>query len=302
MKRLDVRSALKSALGPPNRRRGFILLAASAVAAAMVIGVAIRHGDTTGQQVPVGSLSTSSPVKSSASKPTPSTSPQPSSTLTAPQPSKAVTAPQPSKAVTAPQPSKAVTAPKPSNTVAIPPLSAATSATRVLNVRPVDASGHLAAGYTVQQVTSGECSPGSEIAAAAYRCFGTTDNGVHDPCWAEGSPAKSVLCMGSPWSTNVTRLRLSATLPTLSPPGPAAEPWGLLLANGLRCTAYQGAHDQFNGRVLDYYCGDPSTGPNVLRGIDRSQPTWLAQTVTRAGGGYAMGPTVAVATARYAKP
>ena len=204
-------------------------------------------------------------------------------------------------ASTSPRPSNTVTAPHPSSTVALPPTAAAASPTRVVHVRPVDASGHLAAGYLVQQVAPGACSPGSEVATSAYRCDGTANHVVYDPCWAEGSPAKSVLCLSSSWSTTPTRLTLSGTLTALPPPGPAVVPWGLQLANGLMCTVFQGAHDQFNGRIVDYYCGNLYTGPVVLRGIDLSRPIWLAQTATHAGGRYTMGPTVSVATAWYAK-
>ena len=266
---------------PPRRwMTGLIPLAASAAVAAMVVGVVILHGAPASHPVPEGSTSTSSPTNSPTPKPTASTPPQISST------------------VTAPQPSNAVTAPGPSNTVALPPTVAATSPTGVLNVRPVDASGHLAAGYFVQQVVSGGCSPGSDLGTSAYRCSGTTNHSVYDPCWAEGSPAKSVLCLDSPWSMSPTRLTLSGPLTALPPPGPVVPPWGLQLANGLKCTAYQGAHSQFNGRAVDYYCGGTYTGPVVLRGIDLSRPVWVVQTATPNGaGGYTMGPTVPVSTA-----
>ena len=265
---------------PPRRwMTALIPLAASVAVAAMVIAVVVLHGAPTSHPIPGGSTSTSSPTSSPTPTPTASTPAQTSS-------------------VTAPQPSTAVTAPRPSSTVALPPTVAATSPTQVLNVRPVDASGNLAAGYFVQQVVSGACSPGSDLGISAYRCSGTTNHSVYDPCWAEGSPAKSVLCLDSPWSMSPTRLTLSGPLAALPPPGPAVPPWGLQLANGLKCTAIQGAHGQFNGRVIDYYCGGTYTGPVVLRGIDVSRPGWVVQTATPNGaGGYTMGPKVSVSTA-----
>lgn len=266
----------------PTRRwmTALIPLAASVAVAAMVIGVVVLHSSPASHQVPEGSTSTSSPTNSPTPTPTASTPAQTPST------------------VTAPQPSSAVTAPRPSSTVALPPAVAATSPTQVLNVQPVDASGHLAAGYVVQQVVSGACSPGSDLGISAYRCSGTTNHSIYDPCWAEGSPAKSVLCLDSPWSTSPTRLTLSGPLTALPPPGPAVPPWGLQLANGLKCTAVQGAHGQFNGRAIDYYCGGTYTGPVVLHGIDLSRPVWVARTATPNGaGGYTMGPTVSVSTA-----
>jgi hypothetical protein len=95
-----------------------------------------------------------------------------------------------------------------------------------------------------------------------------------------------------------TRITLSGPLTALPPPGPVVPPWGLQLANALKCTAVQGAHGQFNGRVVDYYCGGTYTGPVVLRGIDLSRPVWVVQTATPNGaGGYTMGPKVSVSTA-----
>jgi len=170
-------------------------------------------------------------------------------------------------------------------------------------VRPVNAHHQLAAGYHVQHVFAGTCYPGSDIATAAYRCF-TTQHFVLDPCWAEGSGAKSALCLLEPWSTSVTRIKLSAHLQPLPPPGRAFEPWGLqlwVIHNGT-CLAFQGMHDQFNGRAVDYYCGPLSTGLVVLRGFDHSTQLWVAQTATRTHGVYRMGPKIAILTAYYAKP
>jgi hypothetical protein len=174
--------------------------------------------------------------------------------------------------------------------------------TTLTYVRPVNASHQLAAGYHVQHVFAGTCYPGSDIAAAAYRCF-TTQHFVFDPCWAEGALAKSVLCLLEPWSTSVTRIKLSAHLQPLPPPGRAFEPWGLqlwVIHNGT-CLAFQGTHDQFNGRAVDYYCGPLSAGLVVLRGINHSRPLWEAQTATRTHGVYTMGPRIAILTAYYAK-
>jgi len=186
---------------------------------------------------------------------------------------------------------------------------AAAASTVVLSVRPVNASRKLAAGYHVRQtyVTSrggvpGGCWAGSTVARAAYRCF-TTNNLVIDPCWAEGSPARSVLCMGSPWSTDITRLRLSGHLDPLPRPRGHVEPWGLRLANGWACVAGQGTHDQLNGRVVFYNCDGWRSGRVVLLGLDRSRPRWLAQTAVRSPrGAYRMGPNVAVVTAWHARP
>jgi hypothetical protein len=170
---------------PPQRwRRGLIPLAASLAVAGVLIGAVSLHGTaSSSHQVPTGSVSTSSSVNFPPPKPTASTSPRPSST---------------------------VTAPRPSNTVALPPTAAATSPTRVLNVRPVDASGHLAVGYSVQQVASGGCSPGSEVATSAYRCDGTTNHVVYDPCWAAEDHLPHPSCA---WAHRGRRLRHGSRYP-----------------------------------------------------------------------------------------
>jgi hypothetical protein len=185
--------------------------------------------------------------------------------------------------------------------------------TRVLSVRPVDAAGRLAPGYTVSATVTASpgsasasgCSSGSEALAGAYRCFGN-NNFIYDPCWAEGPAPSSVLCPARPWSTSVVRVRLSGPLEPPSTPEPGS-PWGLRLSNGLKCVAAQGAHDSFNGKVVDYACGDlqyKAGNTSVLRGIDRSQALWRVQTVldSPAGFTYTPGPVVSVAVAWYAKP
>lgn len=185
----------------------------------------------------------------------------------------------------------------------------AAARTRVLSVRPVNASRQLAAGYHVRQTfttvrggAAGGCFAGSTVASAAYRCF-TTNSFVIDPCWAEGSPARSVLCMESPWSTKITRLKLSGHLDPLPRPGGTVQPWGLRLTNGWACTAGQGTHDQLNGRVVFYNCDGWRSGRVVLLDLNRSRPLWLAQTAVRSPrGAYRMGPSVAVVNAWYAKP
>lgn len=98
---------------PPRRwMTGLIPLAASAAVAAMVIGVMILHGATTGHPVPVGSTSTSSSVDSPPPRPTASTPAQPSSTVTAPRPSSKVAA------------TRSDVSPQPLSTVAAPPVLA----------------------------------------------------------------------------------------------------------------------------------------------------------------------------------
>jgi hypothetical protein len=194
--------------------------------------------------------------------------------------------------------------------------TATPAGTRVLAVRPVDAAGQLAPGYTVTQTltaeaqspvpgASGGCNTGSDVGGAQYRCFGVS-GGVYDPCWAEGpaATAVSVLCLARPWATTTVRMRLSGPLEPLPPPDPVA-PWGLQLSNGLRCVALQGSHGSFNGRAVDYYCGE-RTPPDmyVLSGIDRSRPLWRVQTATYplAGSTYTMGPVVVVVVAWALEP
>lgn len=170
-------------------------------------------------------------------------------------------------------------------------------ATTVTLAGPVDASGALLPGYTVTAtVAADSCSPGSDAIGRGYRC--SAGSGVYDPCWPSAGSPLEVLCLGSAFTSDVTRLTLTSPLEPLTDPA-SQEPWGLLLAGGAQCTLLQGAHDDVQGRVVDYSCGD---GTVVLRGLDRSRPAWQAARARLTNGSYTLLPPAAVTTAYLPRP
>jgi hypothetical protein len=173
------------------------------------------------------------------------------------------------------------------------------AATQTVHVSAVDSQGGIAPGLQVT-ATAGDatCEPGSEVIGSAYRCF--AGNGVYDPCWTDSpSPAPAVLCLGTPWSHSVSKLTLSSSLPSLTGGTGNGPPWGLQLTDGRNCVLEQGAHDTFDGRVVDYFCGG---GEVVLRGLETSSAQWRAQAALYSGGQYTMGPTEGITIAWFGIP
>lgn len=155
-------------------------------------------------------------------------------------------------------------------------------------------------GYRVTSPASdASCEPGSEAIGEGYRC--SAGNYLYDPCWAEKAATLTVLCLAEPWLRTVTELRLnSALLAIPREDGGSAEPWGLQLADGSRCLLAQGAHNAFDGTVLDYYC--TSGGLALLRGLNRTRATWTARSVVDAQGKLSGGPTQKIEIAWYGSP
>jgi hypothetical protein len=182
------------------------------------------------------------------------------------------------------------------------PGAGATSAdqpTRTLQVSPVTSDGAPASGYhTTSQAAGASCEPGSEAIGQAYRCF--AGNYVYDPCWAEKSATPTVLCVTDPWQHTDVRLTVSGGLSAIPYEGSAAgEPWGVQLSDGQRCLLAQGAHSLFDGRVIDYYCGQ---NLSLLRGLDTSAATWTAQSVAYKSGHMMRGPAERIEVAWYGAP
>jgi len=103
----------------------------------------------------------------------------------------------------------------------------------------------------------------------------------------------------------VTRILLRETLPP--PPKDLRrdprvdQPWGVQLASGQRCLNFAtGAHDNFNGDVVDYYCEDESLV--LLRGVDRHGARWTFRSARFQNDEYTTGPPVEVTTAWYGLP
>jgi hypothetical protein len=179
-------------------------------------------------------------------------------------------------------------------------LSRTAAATQQVQVSAVDSQGNLATGLQVTQtVGHANCEPGSEAIGAAYRCF--AGNFVYDPCWADAQAATpAVLCLEAPWSHDVTELKPAGGLAPLSGDGGGSvPPWGLQLSGGQQCILEQGAHDSFDGRVVDYYCGPHLV---VLRGLDMTSAQWRAQTALYGSSHYTIGPAEGIAIAWFGIP
>jgi hypothetical protein len=136
----------------------------------------------------------------------------------------------------------------------------------------------IAPGLQVTRTAGGaNCGPASEAIGNAYRCF--AGSGVYDPCWPDAqATSPAVLCLEAPWSHDVIKLVLASSLPPLIGSTGTAPPWGLHLTDGSNCVLEQGAHDSFNGRPVDYFCGGQEV---VLRSLDTASTQWRAQTAGR---------------------
>ena len=151
--------------------------------------------------------------------------------------------------------------------------------TTVTRVSPVTANGGLRPGYVVQHSGRGHCWTTSFVHGRAYRCF--QGNRIMDPCWKAST--NSVVCLLLPWSSKVTRLRLTKRLPSTGTYG--GRLWGLRLGAGVgaNCLVSTGAGGFIGDRHISYYC----SGDWVLLGApNRAQAVWTIATARRVGGHY----------------
>jgi hypothetical protein len=177
--------------------------------------------------------------------------------------------------------------------------SAAPAHTQRVYVSPVTNNGAPVAGYRVtSRASDGSCESGSEVIGQGYRC--SAGNYLHDPCWAERAATPTVLCLAEPWLHTVAEIRLNSAVPALArQDAQSVEPWGLRLADGDRCVLAQGAHNPFDGTVLDYYC---RSGLALLRGLNRTRATWTARSVVSRHGRLSRGPIEKIEIAWYGRP
>jgi hypothetical protein len=192
-------------------------------------------------------------------------------------------------------------------TAATSGIAASPAVTKVVYVAPVDAQGHQLPSVTVLVATKGSCEAGSDsVAGPVYRCF-NDDNNILDPCWAarglfQEKHDRSVLCMDYPWAPYVVQLDTRGLPPsTQAVPKSLSFPWGVQLANGEKCLAAQGAHDNYQGRVVDYFCGR-SFRLVLLRGIHQSNEPWTFDSAIWNGKSYSPGPTEPIRVAWYGGP
>jgi hypothetical protein len=125
-----------------------------------------------------------------------------------------------------------------------------------------------------------------------------------DPCWVAALPTQqgsSVICVNHPWSLDTWRIQTRRHLPLGGRPNEQRRiPWAVQLTNGMRCDGYQGAHSDFEGRTVDYYCGNPSRPRLVLlRDPNKDGSIWTYDSAYPSGNGYSRGPTVGVRIAWF---
>jgi hypothetical protein len=186
-----------------------------------------------------------------------------------------------------------------SSPAAVSITGAAVAHTQKVYVSPVTSAGGPVGGYRVtSRASDASCEADSEAIGEGYRC--SAGNYLYDPCWAVKAAKPTVLCVADPWLHTVAELRLNSALPTIPrEDGGSIEPWGVQLANGNRCGLVQGAHDPYDGTVLDYYC---TSGLALLRGLNRRRATWTARSVVDTHGKLADGPTDKIEIAWYGSP
>jgi hypothetical protein len=150
------------------------------------------------------------------------------------------------------------------------------AATRVVHIRPVDATGHLRPSYHVTRRLKAHthCVLGSEATGNAYRCF--AGNAILDPCWVQaGSSHSHVLCLTAPWSHAAIRLHVRK-YDNSAMVSPNREPWGIKLPSGKRCAFVQGASTVVHGRRVSYFCQNSKTV--LLGNPGRARPLWRIHT------------------------
>jgi hypothetical protein len=160
-------------------------------------------------------------------------------------------------------------------------------ATRVHRVAPVDARGHVVAGYRVTSTAHGKCFGASLVADGLFRCF--RGNTILDPCWKLAG-RHAVLCLPEPWSHRLARVQVVGKLP---PPAHFAQRWwALRVGDGVsvRCIGATGAAGVVRGEPVTYVC---EHGWVLLGdGPDRSAAAWTMGAARRAGREYRVHGTV----------
>lgn len=129
---------------------------------------------------------------------------------------------------------------------------------------PYDQNGTLT--VAASKAVAGRCFATSIAVpvSGVFRCL--AGNTILDPCFApvhESSPAV-VTCFVDPWSDG-QRVQLSGKLPTYDPVLTSGDPWGLELANGVRCVSVTGAVPALGKVDLTYRC-DGSTAAGITSG------------------------------------
>jgi hypothetical protein len=171
----------------------------------------------------------------------------------------------------------------------------AVARTAELRYTPFAADGSLRDGLHATPAFGGGCSTGSFLVAGpgVFRCVQASF--IHDPCYLDAGATNAVrsvvVCVATPWSRSVLRLRVRGPLDSRFGASPDGPPWALRLASGRRCVLVGGATTVVAGRRMNYACGRRY----LFGSPDRTQPTWrIRQALTPGGAGLR---TVAIAAA-----
>lgn len=125
---------------------------------------------------------------------------------------------------------------------------AALANTIVVEFYPVGMRGEEREGY---------CWTGSVAVwrPGAWRC--TSGNRIYDPCFSLETGAPVVVCGATPFNDGWGfELRLTRPLPPDDPPPRGPHPWIVELADGTRCSAFQGTMPVVEGEAAAYGCGE----------------------------------------------
>lgn len=160
--------------------------------------------------------------------------------------------------------------------------TAGPTATKVRRVSPVASDGRLRPGYRVVATRRGYCWTSSFHNGRAYRCL--MGNFIMDPCWREAG-RRSVVCLLEPWTSRVTRLRLTRPLPATAPYGGGI--WGLRLGARIdaNCLVSTGASGFIGKHHISYFC---TRGWVLLDAPNRHSAVWTIATARRIGNHYVL--------------
>jgi hypothetical protein len=161
-----------------------------------------------------------------------------------------------------------------------------TAATRKVVVRPVDAAGHPAPGYTVEtEAATGpvSCDAPSPVAVDRDIRMCSPSAAYAIACWRSADPSW-VLCLRDPLLHILARLPLAGAFsPVAAPARPS--PQRIVLPEDISCVIRDGgAWEQLPSRPSwagDYGCNmrESVHGPAGTDGIDRSRPLWTVREV-----------------------
>lgn len=148
--------------------------------------------------------------------------------------------------------------------------------TQQRTVSPVDDADQLAAGYRIaHNYGNASCESGSPTVGKAYECFTPqSSEGIYYSCWVQANQ-HFVLCLDKPWQHKVVRLHVTRGYGDSSGFSKVQRPWGLRLANGLRCLVILGPVHVTHGNPVNYYCNHR----RALAGkINQRRGTWTVKT------------------------